>query len=107
MRTRIGEDVGQGSSARRACACSAARTAWDARANAPPNASPAVEKTHPPDDSIAERMISSWRRSAAAIASLSAAHRRVDPSMSVKRNVTVPVGNLPSPATPPSPFGEG
>src|SRR5258705_6634630 len=39
---------------------------------------------------------SSWTRNAARIASASASHRRVDPSISVNRNVTTPEGAPPS-----------
>ncbi len=44
--------------------------------------------------SIAVRRMASWTSSDADIASLSAAHSRVDPSTSVKRNVTVPDGRV-------------
>ena len=43
--------------------------------------------------SIASRRIASWTNNDADIASLSAAHNRVDPSTSVNKNVTVPDGN--------------
>jgi hypothetical protein len=53
----------------------------------------------PPCDSIADRKISSWTNNDADIASASAAHKRVDPSTSVNRNVTVPDGRTAGPAS--------
>src|SRR5579871_1014491 len=67
-------------------------TASPARENAAASPSPPVEKTWPPNRSIAARRITSWRASADRIASGAVSHDRVDPSMSVKRNVTVPDG---------------
>jgi hypothetical protein len=80
--------------------------------NAAQNASPTVLNTYPPACSIASRRISSWRRSAAAIASRSASHSRVEPSTSVNNSVTVPDGaplidappaGVASPRPPPDP----
>lgn len=60
--------------------------------NAAQNASPTVLKTVPPLDSITRRSSSSCRSSATLIASGWSCQSRVLPSMSVNRNVTVPVG---------------
>lgn len=56
--------------------------------------------------SIADRTISSWRVSAAPMASGNESHNGVDPSMSVNRNVTVPegVGAVPPGAVHPAPW---
>jgi len=51
-----------------------------------------VLKTYPPVASMAPRRISSWRRSAGAMAAGSLSHKRVEPSTSVNSSVTVPVG---------------
>jgi hypothetical protein len=59
-------------------------TAW--------NPSPVVFTTEPPCRATASRRISSWRANAACIASGCSSHRRVEPSMSVNKNVTVPDG---------------
>ncbi|HVM66863.1 MAG TPA: hypothetical protein VMU14_18490, partial [Acidimicrobiales bacterium] len=83
---------GHGSAASAACASSAAATASPARPNATPTPSPPVENTYPPCASTAARTTASWRASAAGITSGAACHRRVDPSMSVNKNVTVPDG---------------
>ncbi len=61
--------------------------------NAAQNASPTVLNTWPPRAPIARRSSSSWRASAARIASHGVSHSRVLPSMSVKSSVTVPVGS--------------
>ena len=71
----------------------AAASAAPAVANAAQKASPAVEKTTPSLRSIASRSSASWRASATAMSSGLRSHKRVLPSMSVKRNVTVPLGN--------------
>src|SRR5829696_4589033 len=55
-------------------------------------ASPTVLKTKPRLDSITSRRISSWRERAARMASGSFSQSFVEPSMSVNRKVTVPVG---------------
>jgi hypothetical protein len=48
-----------------------------------------VENTQPSCSSIIDRRIVSWRSKATVIASGASSHRRVEPSISVKRNVTV------------------
>src|SRR5580765_3606721 len=95
MRTN---NVGPGhvASASARCASVAAHTASVGRVNAAANESPAVVKTYPPFDSIAVRRTVSCTRNDADMASLSVDHQRVEPSMSVNKNVTVPVGRLSS-----------
>lgn len=66
-----------------------------ARVNATANPSPPVANTCPPLRSNAARSSSSWRAREAGIASDAVCHSRVEPSMSVNRNVTVPVGAPP------------
>jgi hypothetical protein len=75
-------------------AASAAASASSAWAKAAQKASPIVLKTWPPWLSMAVRSSASWRTSAEDIASRWCSHRRVEPSMSVKRKVSVPVGNV-------------
>ena len=58
--------------------------------------SPVWLNRKPPCDSIASRSTSSCSSSAARIAAASVSHRRVDPSISVNRNVTTPEGGPPS-----------
>jgi hypothetical protein len=60
--------------------------------NAAHTPSPVCLNKKPPCAWIAERTTSSCAASAARIASASASHRRVEPSTSVKRNVTTPDG---------------
>ena len=93
MRTRSFAASGQGSRWSARCASSAAASASDAVWNAAQNASPPVLKTWPPWSSMHWRSSASWRASAARIAACCVSHSRVLPSMSVNRNVTVPVGS--------------
>src|ERR1700694_1498506 len=74
-------------------AASAARTASDAVANAACTPSPSVFTTCPPCVSTLCRSSASWRASAADIVSRCASQSPVLPSMSVNRNVTVPLGS--------------
>jgi hypothetical protein len=60
--------------------------------NAAHTPSPVCLNIHPPCRSIASRNTSSCAASADRIAAGSASQRRVEPSMSVNRNVTVPDG---------------
>src|SRR6266581_2228503 len=76
------------------CASIAASTAARAEANAAHTPSPVFLNSHPPRASMAARSTSSCAARATCIASGSSSHRRVDPSISVKRNVTVPLGAL-------------
>ena len=92
MRTRIGVAVGHRSASMSCWAARAAATASTADPNAAASPSPMVENTVPPCSATARRSSSSWRDRADRIASSSSCHSRVDPSMSVKRNVTVPDG---------------
>src|SRR5436309_7295051 len=82
-----------GSSSAR-CASIAASTAARAEANAAYAPSPVCLNSQPPRASIAARTTSSCAANATCIASGSSSHLRVDPSISVKRNVTVPLGAL-------------
>ena len=77
------------------CAATAASTADFGDANAAHTPSPVCLNNEPPCPSIAVRNISSCAASATRIASASASHRRVEPSMSVNRNVTTPDGGTP------------
>jgi hypothetical protein len=61
-------------------------------AKAAQKASPTVLKTYPPLPSMALCRISSWRTRAFCMADASRSHILVEPSMSVNRKVTVPVG---------------
>ena len=70
----------------------AAETASAAVAKATAKASPAVENTCPPWAAHAPRMMSSCNARLAAIPAESASHSLVDPSTSVKRNETIPLG---------------
>ena len=71
---------------------SAAASPSPARPNATAKPSPPVENTNPRCASRVRRTISSCWASAIRIASGRSSHSRVEPSMSVNRNVTVPVG---------------
>src|SRR5688500_16525565 len=73
-------------------ASSAASSASEAVTKTAQKASPTVLKTWPPCPSMLLRRIESWRSRAACIAAASRSHSLVEPSMSVKRNVTVPAG---------------
>src|SRR5262245_45116060 len=55
-------------------------------------ASPMVLNTTPPLVSMAARRSASWRAKAMRIMSGCSSHKRVEPSMSVKRKVMVPLG---------------
>ena len=61
-------------------------------ANAAANPSPPVAKTYPPWRSMALRTMASWICTAAAMSAGDSSQSRVESSMSVKRNVTVPDG---------------
>ena len=84
---------GQGWAASARCVATAARIAPDAVGNATKNESPSVRISTPPCSATAVRTISacrsSWRTNPSRPSSWSSS---VDPSMSVNRNVTVPVG---------------
>jgi len=86
------------------CASSAPVTAPAAEENTTTIPSPIVEYTTPPWCPNAARSVSLCKASDRAIASGTVSHRRVDPSMSVKRKVTVPAGRPASPG-PPAPVG--
>ena len=73
-------------------ACTAASTAGRAVANAAQTPSPVCLNNQPPWASIAARSTSSCAARAARMTSGSVSHRRVEPSMSVNRKVTVPDG---------------
>src|SRR5690349_14559516 len=93
MRTRIAPTLdGHGSAARERCAAAAAVTAATALWKTAKNASPSVETSTPPASSRAARRRAWWRSRSGPNAGPSAATRRVDPSMSVNRNVNVPTG---------------
>jgi hypothetical protein len=70
----------------------AASTAARGDENAAQIPSPVCLKSDPPQSVTAVRRTSSCATNADRIAPGSASHRRVDPSMSVKRNVTTPDG---------------
>src|SRR3954471_20618914 len=70
----------------------AASTAALAEPNAAHTPSPVCLNNQPPWDSMADRSTSSCSARAMRIPSASDSHRRVDPSTSVNRNVTVPLG---------------
>src|SRR5215211_5148473 len=72
----------------------AASRASGAVGKAAQKASPTVLKTKPPRSSMASLRISSWRASTSDMASGLLSQSLVEPSMSVKRKVTVPVGGL-------------
>ena len=79
------------------CAVDRAPTARVRASRTPRDPSPVVFTTCPPCAAIASRRISSWRASAACIASGCSSHRRVEPSRSVNKNVTVPDGSSATP----------
>ena len=72
----------------RACADTAARTAASAEEKAAAIPSPIVAKTSPPVASTASRSTAKWSSTRPDISGDSS-HCRVEPSMSVNRNVTV------------------
>ena len=74
------------------CASTAASQAPRADPNAAHTPSPVCLNNQPPLASTAVRSTSSWAANATRIASASASQRRVEPSISVNRNVTVPDG---------------
>jgi transposase InsO family protein len=65
-------------------------------ANAATTPSPVWLNRKPSWDSIAMRNTSSWAARAARMPSASVSHRRVEPSISVNRNVTTPEGGAPA-----------
>ena len=72
----------------------AVSTAWPALVNTENVLSPSprhLTRTPPPSPTM-RRAIASWVRRATAMVSASSSQRLVDPSMSVIRNVTIPVG---------------
>src|ERR1700730_18899736 len=77
------------------CSATAASTADLGDANAAHTPSPVCLNRKPPCASIALCDTSSWAASAACIPSASASHRRVEPSISVNKNVTTPEGGCP------------
>ena len=74
------------------CAAVAASSAARGDAKTAHIPSPVCLKTLPAWTSIALRKVSLWVSSATRMASASASHRRVDPSMSVNKKVTTPDG---------------
>src|SRR5215216_656356 len=92
MRTRTAGPGDQSWAARPRWAATAARTAPAGLAKATKKASPWVLTSTPPASATARRMIAACSSWTAAYRSPSAWSRRVEPSMSVNRKVTVPVG---------------
>ena len=92
---RTAARVGHGVGGERALAATTARGIRDGVANAAKNASPSVLTTTPPAPSIASRSSRSWLATTAAqAADPTRRSSRVEPSMSVNRNVTAgPVGS--------------
>src|SRR5436190_2384740 len=86
MRTRIGPLSAS-------VASRAAASASEARANATKNASPCVSTSTPRCRTKASRSTRLCSANVCAYASPSSCNNHVEPSMSVKRNVTVPVGS--------------
>ena len=80
------------------CASTAACTADRADPNAAHTPSPVCLNNQPPFAAIADRKTSSCSANSTRITSASASHRRVELSMSVNRNVTVPDGLPPAPS---------
>ena len=79
-------------SARARWAETAASTAAPADWNAAQTPSPVCLNNQPPQESIADRNTSSWAANSTRISSGAASQRRVEPSISVNKNVTVPDG---------------
>ena len=80
----------------------AVSTAWPALVNTENVLSPSprhLTRTPPPSPTM-RRAIASWVRRATAMVSESSSQRLVDPSMSVIRNVTIPVGSGVDSSTP-------
>ena len=97
IRTLRSIGSGHGSARSASCASTAAATALPARENTAPKPSPPVENTWPSAARTALRRISSWRTSASRISAGCLSHSGVDPTMSVNRNDTVPVGRRSEP----------
>ena len=76
------------------CAATAASTAERARANEKKNASPCVSISVPSCSPKVSRMIRRCAETTSPYASPSSCSSRVEPSMSVNTNVTVPLGRL-------------
>ena len=95
QRTAIRVLGGHSSAARVRLAASAASTAAGAESNTETVESPSpIDLIRlPPLASTASAISSSWRTSAAAIASGSDSHNALEPSISEQQNVTTPVGN--------------
>ena len=92
IRTRTGGPGDQSWAARPRWAATAARIAPTGLRKATKKASPWVLTSVPPASATARRTIAACSSWTAGYRSPSAWSRRVEPSMSVKRNVTVPVG---------------
>ncbi len=91
--TRIGLSVGKSWESRSIWASTAASTARSGELNDAEKESPPVLKVDPWLASIAVRMTSSCLARASLMTDGSSCHIRVEPSISVNRNVTAPVGN--------------
>ena len=104
IRTLIGAAVGHASVSSSRCDANAALTADEADSNTAAIPSPMDENTTPSCSATVLRSSSSWRDSAARMAVSSSCHRRVEPSMSVNRNVTVPDGAAHGHSIPRSPL---
>src|SRR5689334_9334694 len=93
MRTLTATPSGQSSSASARCAATAPATASRARVKEKKKASPCVSISWPPaEPSVSRRMLRSRPRTSE-YRSPSSRSSAVDPSMSVNRNVTVPLGS--------------
>src|SRR5436190_9262848 len=93
MRTLTETPSGQSSSRSARCAATAPAAASRARVKEKKNASPCVSISCPPaEPSVSRRMLRSRPRTSE-YRSPSSRSRAVDPSMSVNRNVTVPLGS--------------
>ena len=98
---RVASPIRTGNSSA-SCAATAASTADLGEANAAHTPSPVCLNNQPPCDSIAWRSCWSWAAMAVRIESASASQRRVDPSTSVNRKVTIPEGGPPGSADTPA-----
>ena len=93
IRTRIGAACGQGSAASARCASAAADRASIARRKMTKNESPSVPCSCPPYARFAARTMARWRSRRSRYGPVpSSSSMRVEPSMSLNRQVTVPVG---------------
>ena len=92
MRTRTVHAVRPVVRACARCASTAAATASRARANAKKNASPCVSISTPPSSAKVSRMSRRWSESTPPYPSPSRLSSAVEPSMSLKTKVTVPLG---------------